>query len=339
MEQLLRGDNDLYRRLSGLEGARTLPSGASNIETILHDSTDDNDDDDNATIRPAIAANRNTMENVKMSTIISFTFDSVLANSRVYSRFKYLHSNTHSETSLASSTRRTMAISIFSAISLAEISNISVYSLPISIQEIRNLNRNTGVQAPVAPVAPSLPLTRALRFVITRLRESTSKVEKAEPVPLPPILKVPRIQRPTSNRLSGSNWPSEMELELESLSRFPATSSDRPPARHVSLQINHPSRRTESPQSSGPQESRNQPRPELNTRLKRLERIKLIPIYEDEIFTDGEIRFETSKLFTIIDQHVRHCYPAEISNHTRNKISETIVNYISIPHYHGINPL
>lgn len=287
VEQLLSGDNDLHRRLSGLEGAATLPSSASNIETILHDSTDDNDDDDNATIRPVIAANRNTVENVEKSTIISFTFDSALANSRVYSRFKYLHSNTHSETSLASSTRRTMAISIFSAISLAEISNISVYSLPISIQEVRNLNWHTGVQA------PSLPRTGALQFFINRLRESRS------------------------NRLSESNRQSERELKLGPLSRFPATSSDRPPARHgipvTSIKRQNPDRRPNSSRRQNP-----------DRRLTTAQLRSRVPgtIAETE---DTAIHHSLERLATMINQHSLNFYGANAHTISR-EIGQMIVN-------------
>jgi len=181
MEQLLRSDDDLYRRLSSLKGARSPPSGASSIETILHNSTDDNDDNGSNTIRTTIAANRNAMEKVSKSTIIRFTFNSVLANSRVYSRFKYLHSNTHSETSLTSSAHRTMAISVFSATSLADISNIFVYSLPICIQEVRDPYWYTEAQV---PAARSLPRTGVIQLFKNRLREGTFKGEDPCPEPI-----------------------------------------------------------------------------------------------------------------------------------------------------------
>ena len=56
----------------------------------------------------------------------------------MYRRLLLLRSDTHSETSATSSYRRGAAASIFSATSLADISNISQYSLPIFFEEISN---------------------------------------------------------------------------------------------------------------------------------------------------------------------------------------------------------
>jgi hypothetical protein len=56
----------------------------------------------------------------------------------VYRRLQLLDSDSHSETSATTSTRQRAAASIFSALSLADISNLSQYSLPIFIKEISN---------------------------------------------------------------------------------------------------------------------------------------------------------------------------------------------------------
>ncbi|OCL04840.1 hypothetical protein AOQ84DRAFT_367150 [Glonium stellatum] len=204
MEELLCGDDDLYRRLSSLR-TRALPSGASNIESILHDNTNDvNDDGDNTTIRPMMTANRNTMENFNKSTIGGFAFDGVLAKSRVYSRLTYLHPNTHSEMSLTSSTRRVMATTLFSATSLAEISNISIYSLPIYNHEVSNYNSSTKIRA---PAAPSLPRVGVIQLFVNNQ---------------PPSPDQPADSRPPSPGQSVDNQPPHFYRSVK----------DRPPTPH-----------------------------------------------------------------------------------------------------------
>jgi hypothetical protein len=170
IEQLCMSDNDLFRRLSRLEDSRTHITGPSNVRTIFNDGTDEND---NATIRPAATASRNPLEAVNESAMTSFAFDSTLAESRVYSRINLIHSDTHSETSLTSSARRTMAISVFSAMSLAEISNLSMYSLPICVQEISN---GTWYIVTRAPEAPLLPQNGEIRVFIKTMTGTTACV-------------------------------------------------------------------------------------------------------------------------------------------------------------------
>ena len=332
MEQLLRGDNDLYRRLSGLEGARTLPSGASNIETILHDSTDDNDDDDNATIRPAMAANRNTMENVKTSTTISFTFDSVLANSRVYSRFKYLHSNTHSETSLASSTRRTMAISIFSAISLAEISNISVYSLPICAHEVGNPNWCAVAQAPTVPFLPMGAFEGMAQDLKNILNFKTStKKERVASYLVPEQAPISRPQARNRQLSSGTRPPSETKPPSRtkppsgnkpySGTRVP--SGNKPPSRTRLPSGNRPPSKTKLSSENKPPSGTRQPpgaRPPPGTR-------SLPRVSEGEPEDKGIIHGITV-LYTLIDQHVEQFHESEYTNYARQIIGETFGRWI-----------
>lgn len=61
-----------------------------------------------------------------------------LQRSRVYRRRFLATSDGHSETSITTSARRRAAASIFSATSLADISHLSQFSLPILIQEVGN---------------------------------------------------------------------------------------------------------------------------------------------------------------------------------------------------------
>jgi hypothetical protein len=93
----------------------------------------------------------------------------------------------------------TMAISVFSTTSLADISNISVYSLPICIQEVRDLYSYTEVQV---PAARSLPRTGVTQLFKNILREGTFKGEDPcpEPIPLKPSPRVPAENRVSSNR-------------------------------------------------------------------------------------------------------------------------------------------
>ncbi|KAH0541711.1 hypothetical protein FGG08_003803 [Glutinoglossum americanum] len=135
VEQAVRSNGDLSMRLSRLEGNHTLSSGASNVVPIY-----DDDGNDSATIRPVTTTNGNQPDIVDESAITTFAFDSTLKKSRVYSRVNFIRSDSHSESSLVSSDCKTAAISIFSSRSLSEVSNLSVYSLPICLGDINNRN-------------------------------------------------------------------------------------------------------------------------------------------------------------------------------------------------------
>ncbi|KAH6666024.1 hypothetical protein B0J14DRAFT_660160 [Halenospora varia] len=67
-----------------------------------------------------------------------FAFDTELHGSRVYRRLRVLSSDGHPETAVAPSVGEAAVASILSAISLADISNLSQQSLPICVPEIRN---------------------------------------------------------------------------------------------------------------------------------------------------------------------------------------------------------
>ncbi|KAL8303112.1 hypothetical protein RB597_005263 [Gaeumannomyces tritici] len=69
---------------------------------------------------------------------LALELETVLQGSMAYRRHLLTTSDAHSETSATTSTRRRAAASIFSALSLADISNLSVCSLPILIQEVGN---------------------------------------------------------------------------------------------------------------------------------------------------------------------------------------------------------
>jgi hypothetical protein len=94
-------------------------------------------DEDNATIRPERDSDIIAADSSDIG-VFTFAFESILIGSRVYSRANFLQSSSHSETSITSSHRRNAAFAIFSSQSIAEISNLSVYTLPISIGELGN---------------------------------------------------------------------------------------------------------------------------------------------------------------------------------------------------------
>ncbi|KAE8450808.1 hypothetical protein EG329_005721 [Mollisiaceae sp. DMI_Dod_QoI] len=93
--------------------------------------------DDNAIIRPKGDSNVVTAD-TSDSGVFTFAFEGILIGSRIYSRANFLQSDNHSEISILSSQRRNAAFAIFSSQSIAEISNLSVYRLPISIGELSN---------------------------------------------------------------------------------------------------------------------------------------------------------------------------------------------------------
>ena len=166
MEQLLGIDDDLYRRFSRPKRARTLSSGASSTEAIVGKSADDSAD--NATTRPVIVTNRNTTE-------MDFAVDSVSADSRDYPRSKRPRPKTHPQTS---STRRKTATPVFSATSLAEISNISAQSLPICAHEVGNSSWYTIAQAPTVPSSPARALEGMVQDFKKMLSFKTSTKKK-----------------------------------------------------------------------------------------------------------------------------------------------------------------
>lgn len=161
VREVLRSNHELSERLKGL--------GDSNRSHLLHQSIVDQDDtatavatklNDTSEFAPRDARGIETattttktslskgegvldwslewhrFEKVPRSgTALRFAFDDVLQNSRVYRRRT---AYCHSETSMTSSIRHAAAISIFSALTMGETSNISVFSLPIFAHEVYN---------------------------------------------------------------------------------------------------------------------------------------------------------------------------------------------------------
>lgn len=99
------------------------------------------------------------------------SFENHLRQSRVYTRaFRNMERRSDPDVlSLPSSTRRSMGYSFLSGLSLADISDISLISLPIPIQSLSNRQRYQG------PVAPNLP-SRYLLHGSDHVARSSGKI-------------------------------------------------------------------------------------------------------------------------------------------------------------------
>ncbi|KUJ09483.1 uncharacterized protein LY89DRAFT_724461 [Mollisia scopiformis] len=143
VEEALSSHSALSIRMSRLEEGSTLrsatipTSSVNDIESIKN-VEQEYLGTDNASVTTITRIPEVLSEPEEQFILLPFPFDPELQASRVYRRLHLTHSDGHSATSITISTRQRAAASIFSALSLAEISNLSQYSLPIFIQEIGN---------------------------------------------------------------------------------------------------------------------------------------------------------------------------------------------------------
>jgi hypothetical protein len=143
VEEAVSSHSALSIRLGRLEGGSTLrsptiqTSRANDAESINSPEQEELGSDD-ASVVIVTRVPEDQSQSEDQFVLAPLAFDSELQASRVYRRLQLLDSDGHSETSITTSTRQRAAASIFSALSLAEISNLSQYSLPIFIQEIGN---------------------------------------------------------------------------------------------------------------------------------------------------------------------------------------------------------
>ncbi|RYP63018.1 hypothetical protein DL771_009473 [Monosporascus sp. 5C6A] len=135
VEEALSRSSALSVRISRLEGNRTI--GHSDPELASLDDGDAAEGDDATTRAPGRAIGDQPQSSRELRTI-TFTFDETLWNSRAYQRLHLIGPDAHSETSITSSARQRIARSIFSALTIGDISNLSQYSLPIFVHEISN---------------------------------------------------------------------------------------------------------------------------------------------------------------------------------------------------------
>ena len=142
MQQVLTSNQDISNRLANME-LHSLGTARSSITSTAQSYQEI--DDDSSTIRPK----KNVPNKLKKSRMIrfgdldneqglikgfGFTFNRELKASRVYKRGQ----SRRPETSCSSSIAPSMGWSFLSGLSLADISNISTLSLPISPSESWN---------------------------------------------------------------------------------------------------------------------------------------------------------------------------------------------------------
>ncbi|KAK0634144.1 hypothetical protein B0T14DRAFT_86861 [Immersiella caudata] len=119
MEQVLASNKDLAARIRGLE----------RDGSILSQSAQDNA----STIQPAGQQRPSTSIDMGISAP-RFTFDEDLEASRAHNRAV----NRHSMSSFASTALYTTALSVFSKLSLSQVSNISFFALPVYLDDLAN---------------------------------------------------------------------------------------------------------------------------------------------------------------------------------------------------------
>ena len=119
VEQLLRSNEDLAGRLKGLEREGSV--------------TTTRDQDDTSSIR-TVRSLEDRLSKTTIGRSVGFAFEDELNSSRAYKKAVYRHS----QASLTSSALFSTALSVFSNLSLAQVSNISMYALPIYSADIHN---------------------------------------------------------------------------------------------------------------------------------------------------------------------------------------------------------
>ena len=132
VEQVLATNQDMSRRLRNMNGKRSHSPGS--------DREDDASTTSGATVTlPPPGLSRNGLpENVHRNQF-GFSFEEDLFASRVYRRPLFSDSGL----SLVTSAARTTASSILSALSLTDVSNISILAVPVCADKISNQDRYT----------------------------------------------------------------------------------------------------------------------------------------------------------------------------------------------------
>jgi len=147
VHQLLQSSQEMSTRLGSLEGQLRAPNVASTYST-----DPSNDEDDVSTIIPRRPVHTTLTQKVALMNARSvFDFDDDLYGSRVYVRtlrrksFQSLRSDTNS-----------FGWSCLSGLSMADVSNLSVVSLPISCAVLKNSEHYSLMETPRERVFKSL---------------------------------------------------------------------------------------------------------------------------------------------------------------------------------------
>ena len=146
VEQVLQTNHDICLRLGNLESLLSHRSMRSNT------SLNEDDEEDGASTIRSIQFTNDPVSEWSGEGIVdgmSFTFEQDLGQSRVYKRAM----QRHSLASLSSSAAPSLGWSCLSKMSLANVSNISVISLPITPNELSN-----GEHYRQPPIPPQLSM-------------------------------------------------------------------------------------------------------------------------------------------------------------------------------------
>lgn len=137
MEQLLESNLDISRRLRNIEGTYGSQSTLTGcFRNSSRDQSAEEDEGETETITANISgSDKLNSDKFKFDAIeLQFAFESDLNTSRVYKRTQLYAS----DVSFTSSAVRTHAWSMFSGLSLAQVSIISAVALPLYSHEISN---------------------------------------------------------------------------------------------------------------------------------------------------------------------------------------------------------
>ncbi|KAF2801315.1 uncharacterized protein BDZ99DRAFT_483808 [Mytilinidion resinicola] len=173
VEKLLSNNEELCKRLRNLEDTF---DARNTLTRRLEDASiyEDNEEADSQTITTRRPMTERLGGPVMQTDIIRFAFESDLETSRVYRNAQ----SSHCDASFASSVARTNAWSIFSGLSLADVSVISVIALPVYSVDIENRQWYTfgdvdKVSDSLAPVAVTMPLEKLLQAAATSDKEKS----------------------------------------------------------------------------------------------------------------------------------------------------------------------
>lgn len=159
VQQLLESNQEMSSRLANMEMQGLSTTAASSVASTSRGI--DEFKDDSSTIRPKTCVSNSSREIRIQNTDnagdliqgFGFTFDQELKSSRVYMRFLRRNPTTSCSSSIASP----LAWSFLSGLSLADISNISMLSLPIFPNELSNAHHysfDTTLSLPPSSIEP-----------------------------------------------------------------------------------------------------------------------------------------------------------------------------------------